>query len=146
MDSYIPLGQSLYLYSYIPLCALAFRGPVYKSVATILHARARAQRGVLTSSRPSSSPWTRTYFRDSVFSRTLTYRYAPTPFAQDDLPGPELRQKFQQGAPNEAELKAVWDAKRPWNNVPKTTWPEIMQLYCRGCSEGESTEVYRKLS
>ena len=72
--------------------------------------------------------------------------YAPTLFAQGDLPGPELLLKFQRGELNEAELKAAWDAKRPRNNAPKTTWPENMPLYCRGCSEGGITEVHRKLS
>jgi len=71
--------------------------------------------------------------------------FPPTLFSQGDLPGPELLLKFQKGAVAQEQLEEAWRSRTKKRRAGKTTWPEDMPLYCRGCSMKQGKDVYRAL-
>ena len=74
----------------------------------------------------------------------IVQAYAPNLFRNGELPGPDLLLKFQREEIEQMHLEAAWSKQSKKVRKPNVWhWLSEMPLFCRGCSESATEDVYK---
>ena len=81
---------------------------------------------------------------ETADSLCIVQPFSPCLFQQEDLTGPNLFLKFWRGKLQPPQHYEKMKKDLDTSKQPNKTWPQEMEIYCRGCSVGKPTRVHLK--
>ena len=81
---------------------------------------------------------------ETADSLCIVQPFSPCLFQQGDLTGPNLFLKYWRGKLQSPQHYEEWKKDLDTSKPPNKTWPQEMEIYCRGCSVGKPTRVHLK--